>query len=138
MLKYQLPRNAHKISTSYRTHLIHSKPTRPFLTSQGVLCQTRNASNLPVDREPKKFHTSGNSFLKAVEKAKEITKTDGIKSKNVTEAAKPGFSLAEQSSSSKEQRKADWGILREMVTYLWPKVDMTTSLVITFVDLDEG
>ena len=30
--------------------------------------------------------------------------------------------LAEQTISNKEQRKADWAILKEMARYLWPKV----------------
>ena len=30
--------------------------------------------------------------------------------------------LSEQTVSNKEQRKADWAIMKEMVQYLWPKV----------------
>ena len=30
--------------------------------------------------------------------------------------------LAEQTVSNKEQRKADWAIIKEMSKYLWPKV----------------
>ena len=30
--------------------------------------------------------------------------------------------LSEQTLSNKEQRKADWAIMKEMVVYLWPKV----------------
>lgn len=30
--------------------------------------------------------------------------------------------LSEQTVSNKEQRKADWAIIKEMVQYLWPKV----------------
>ncbi|KAL8945115.1 MAG: hypothetical protein Q9211_000357 [Gyalolechia sp. 1 TL-2023] len=30
--------------------------------------------------------------------------------------------LSEQSVSNKEQRKADWAIIKEMAQYLWPKV----------------
>ena len=30
--------------------------------------------------------------------------------------------LAEQNASDKEQRKADWAIMKEMSKYLWPKV----------------
>lgn len=30
--------------------------------------------------------------------------------------------LAEQTLSNKEQRKADWAIIKEMSKYLWPKV----------------
>ena len=34
----------------------------------------------------------------------------------------PGQVLTETSTSSKEQRRADWAILKEMSRYLWPKV----------------
>lgn len=30
--------------------------------------------------------------------------------------------LSEQTVSNKEQRKADWAIIKEMAQYLWPKV----------------
>ena len=30
--------------------------------------------------------------------------------------------LSEQTVSNKEQRKADWAIIKEMSQYLWPKV----------------
>ena len=35
---------------------------------------------------------------------------------------KPDALLSEQSLSNKEQRKADWAIMKEMSRYLWPKV----------------
>ncbi|KAI9689642.1 MAG: Iron-sulfur clusters transporter atm1, mitochondrial [Bogoriella megaspora] len=34
--------------------------------------------------------------------------------------------LAEQTTSNKEQRKADWAIIKEMSTYLWPKNELGT------------
>ena len=37
-------------------------------------------------------------------------------------APKPDSLLAEQTVSNKEQRKADWAIMKEMSRYLWPKV----------------
>jgi ABC transporter ATM len=30
--------------------------------------------------------------------------------------------LSESTQANKEQRKADWAIMREMAKYLWPKV----------------
>jgi len=36
--------------------------------------------------------------------------------------------LAEQALSNKEQRKADWAIIREMSHYLWPKDNMGTRM----------
>ncbi|MCJ1295264.1 Iron-sulfur clusters transporter atm1, mitochondrial [Xylographa carneopallida] len=37
------------------------------------------------------------------------------------EAPKTDALLAEQTVSNKEQRKADWAILKEMARYIWPK-----------------
>jgi len=34
--------------------------------------------------------------------------------------------LAEQTVSNKEQRKADWAIIKDMAQYLWPKNDFST------------
>ncbi|KAL8844333.1 MAG: hypothetical protein Q9176_001243 [Flavoplaca citrina] len=36
--------------------------------------------------------------------------------------------LSEQTVSNKEQRKADWAIIKEMSQYLWPKDDMGTKV----------
>ena len=38
--------------------------------------------------------------------------------------------LSEQTVSNKEQRKADWAIIKEMSTYLWPKVQIRRSQVL--------
>ena len=36
--------------------------------------------------------------------------------------------LSEQTVSNKEQRKADWAIMKEMAGYLWPKVECVGML----------
>ena len=38
------------------------------------------------------------------------------------EAPKTDALLAEQTISNKEQRRADWNIIKEMAKYIWPKV----------------
>lgn len=43
-----------------------------------------------------------------------------------TKVAKPDPLLAEQTLSNKEQRKADWAIMKEMSKYLWPKDNVGT------------
>lgn len=40
---------------------------------------------------------------------------------NAKEAPKTDLLLSEQTVSNKEQRRADWAILKEMSKYLWPK-----------------
>ncbi len=39
--------------------------------------------------------------------------------------------LSEQTVSNKEQRKADWAIMKEMSRYLWPKVSHACSKALT-------
>jgi ABC transporter ATM len=36
---------------------------------------------------------------------------------------KKGGFLSEATVTNKEQRKADWAIMKEMAKYLWPKVE---------------
>jgi ABC transporter ATM len=36
--------------------------------------------------------------------------------------------LSETTLANKEQRKADWAIIKEMAKYLWPKDDWGTKL----------
>ncbi|KAI9816520.1 MAG: Iron-sulfur clusters transporter atm1, mitochondrial [Pycnora praestabilis] len=43
-------------------------------------------------------------------------------------AGKPDALLAEQTVSNKEQRKADWAIMKEMARYLWPKDSLGTKV----------
>ncbi|KAJ5744240.1 hypothetical protein N7533_009110 [Penicillium manginii] len=54
---------------------------------------------------------------------KAIEKPDGT----VKAVAKKDL-LSESTKATKEQRKADWAILREMTKYLWPKDDWGTKL----------
>lgn len=48
------------------------------------------------------------------------------KEKAVTPAIKQDSFLAEQTVSNKEQRKADWAIIKDMARYLWPRNDFGT------------
>ena len=43
------------------------------------------------------------------------------------EAPKTDALLAEQTVSNKEQRRADWIIIKEMAKYIWPKVWPTST-----------
>ena len=44
-------------------------------------------------------------------------------------APKTEMLLSEQTVSNKEQRKADWAILKEMTKYLWPQVREDVAVV---------
>ncbi|PYH46870.1 ATP-binding cassette Fe/S cluster precursor transporter ATM1 [Aspergillus saccharolyticus JOP 1030-1] len=48
--------------------------------------------------------------------------------KNATTTTKKKDLLSEATVASKEQRKADWAIMKEMAKYLWPKDDWGTKL----------
>jgi ABC transporter ATM len=61
------------------------------------------------------------------EEAKESIKPENVeKSKPAQPATKNDPLLAEQTVSNKEQRKADWAIIKNMAHYLWPKDDFST------------
>jgi ATP-binding cassette subfamily B (MDR/TAP) protein 7 len=60
-------------------------------------------------------------------KAEGAPTKDAVKAVNpATPTAKGGPLLAEQTVSNKEQRKADWAIIKDMAHYLWPKNDFST------------
>jgi ATP-binding cassette, subfamily B (MDR/TAP), member 7 len=58
----------------------------------------------------------------------ESVKPENVKKEKPAEptSAKPDPLLAEQTVSNKEQRKADWAIIKNMAHYLWPKDDFGT------------
>lgn len=49
-----------------------------------------------------------------------------VKQSNTATPPKQPSLLAEQTVSNKEQRKADWAIIKDMARYLWPKDDFGT------------
>ena len=55
------------------------------------------------------------------------------RSANVNQAPKTDALLTEQAVSNKEQRKADWAILKEMSRYLWPKVCSLSTEIYTML-----
>ena len=58
--------------------------------------------------------------------AAEPTKTTNVQKEKAAGPAKQPSLLAEQTVSNKEQRKADWAIIKDMAQYLWPKDDFGT------------
>ncbi|KAA6411367.1 MAG: iron-sulfur clusters transporter mitochondrial [Lasallia pustulata] len=68
---------------------------------------------------PSKFEASESVKPESVQPAAP-SKSDG--------APKTDSLLAEQTVSNKEQRKADWAIMKEMSRYLWPKDDLGTKV----------
>ncbi|KAI4217396.1 MAG: hypothetical protein LQ349_009054, partial [Xanthoria aureola] len=58
-------------------------------------------------------------------KPETVKKTPGA---TVNQAPNTDGLLSEQTVSNKEQRRADWAIMKEMVQYLWPKDDLGTKV----------
>ena len=60
--------------------------------------------------------------------AEDSVKPESVKKEQPAQPAtvKTDPLLAEQTVSNKEQRKADWAIIKDMAQYLWPKNDFST------------
>ena len=90
--------------------------------------QCRKASSYPPLKENEQSHRGAldqqsspknGSSVPAEIVRPEFARRDDSKGKD---ASTPGLPLSEQTVSNKEQRKADWAIMKEMARYLWPKV----------------
>lgn len=88
---------------------------RPLGTTPLALPLTRLFTSSPLHRKDVHGQRPATSSKIAVPVTKTTTpvKTDPLL-------------LAEQNVSNKEQRKADWAIIREMTQYLWPKDNLNT------------
>ncbi|KAF2759908.1 iron-sulfur clusters transporter-like protein atm1 [Pseudovirgaria hyperparasitica] len=65
-----------------------------------------------------------------IEKGESI-KPESFEKKQNADQARSGVLLAEQTVSNKEQRKADWAIIKEMSAYIWPKDNLGARLRVT-------
>ncbi|MCJ1334991.1 Iron-sulfur clusters transporter atm1, mitochondrial [Bachmanniomyces sp. S44760] len=72
------------------------------------------------DQFPKKLETPESIKPELTERpAATIRSNDGPKTNSL---------LSEQTVTNKEQRKADWAIIKEMAVYLWPKDDLGSKV----------
>lgn len=104
-----------------------TKPTRKWhsrLLSCGTSLtqrQTYSGRSAPPQSSSSKADTLENVKPEVVQKPEDATsigpKTDAL--------------LTEQTVSNKEQRKADWAIMKEMALYLWPKGELGTKIRVT-------
>ena len=88
-------------------------PSRCFIVNPRVLRTTPIPPHAVGSPTPSKADSVENIKPEAVQKPLDA-KSDG--------APKTDVLLTEQTVSNKEQRKADWAIMKEMAQYLWPKV----------------
>lgn len=91
-----------------------------------MLCPTRIRVYTTTPRHRKKdprIQSLPNLAAKKIEDA-DSTQPESIAKDKPAEAELKDPLLAEQTVSNKEQRKADWAIIKEMSKYLWPKVGL--------------
>ena len=113
-LPYRIPSRP---SYATPTHLPEQKPLflpLRFLAYTNYLQQSKSARRQRAQGEvqirPERSESIKPESYREPDKAKhaEVPKTDAL--------------LAEQNVSNKEQRRADWIIIKEMAKYIWPKV----------------
>lgn len=123
MLVHQLPKPA-----SYAAHLVR-RPCRPPLpwayssfSKQSSVRIFNSSTRLKRDRVPQ---PSPQQRTPIKVNPAENVKPESVQKLPAAKSASPPKTdplLTEQTVSNKEQRKADWAIMKEMARYLWPKV----------------
>ncbi|KAL8705540.1 MAG: hypothetical protein Q9201_001357 [Fulgogasparrea decipioides] len=86
--------------------------------NQSARCTQRASAPNPTTQVQNAPNASNPEVI-GPRKPKTLTKAGEV---IVNEALHTGNLLSEQSVSNKEQRKADWAIIKEMAHHLWPKV----------------
>lgn len=123
MLVHQLPKSA-----SYAAYLVR-RPCRPLLlwgyssfSRQSSVRRFSSSKKLERDRVPQP--SSQQRTPTKVDLAESVKPESVLKPPAAKSDAPPKTDalLTEQTVSNKEQRKADWAIMKEMARYLWPKV----------------
>ncbi|KAI9830236.1 MAG: Iron-sulfur clusters transporter atm1, mitochondrial [Sarea resinae] len=105
-------------SSWHRSCLLGRPAVRIFATTSR-LCRDDNSARIKALKDSQQKNES----LESV-KPETVQKPAVLKG---TGGPKPDQLLAEQTVSNKEQRKADWAIMKEMAQYLWPKDNMGTK-----------
>ena len=120
-----------------RLHLPHGMYTCQPLGASRYLPTYRAYKILPVRQITYTRHLQQNERPKISQDRARVQlrpdKSESIKPESYEEpnktkpdvAPKVDALLAEQTVSNKEQRKADWAIMKEMARYLWPKDDLS-------------
>ena len=119
-----------------RLHLPHSMYMRQPLGTSRYLPAHRAFKFVPFRQITYPPHLQQNERPKSPQDQARVQlrpdKSESIKPESYEEpnktkpdvAPKVDALLAEQTVSNKEQRKADWAIMKEMARYLWPKDDL--------------
>ncbi|KAF7115798.1 hypothetical protein CNMCM5793_003438 [Aspergillus hiratsukae] len=92
----------------------------------GIQFKTFTSANGPSRKELPKDPTSKSKTANPIPTPASASVNTPKDSRNATTAKKD--LLSETTVAKKEQRKADWAIIKEMAKYLWPKDDWGTKL----------
>ncbi|PGG95388.1 iron-sulfur clusters transporter atm1, mitochondrial [Helicocarpus griseus UAMH5409] len=117
------------LSLSQPAHFVSAKyggQMRVF-TSRGNALRRENTQNSPP--HAKSRATSESPTAQASKAGGQTTPQTNPKDGREAKAAKKPASLTDDTTvNTKEQRKADWAIMKEMAKYLWPKDDWGTKV----------
>lgn len=117
--RFQLPHSR----TYIRSHPVSIFPLKQKALNRQIPRQFTNTAKIwqkqpPADQKAEaqilsKADSIENVMTEAVPKPSDVRSDTELKTDPL---------LSEQTVSNKEQRKADWAIMKEMSRYLWPKV----------------
>ncbi|OJJ98033.1 hypothetical protein ASPACDRAFT_80144 [Aspergillus aculeatus ATCC 16872] len=105
------------------TSALHGVQLRAVSTSSDSNKKQVSASTPPASKNP----TSPTAVQPGAANATQAS-TTAPENQNATTTPKKKDLLSEATLATKEQRKADWAIMKEMAKYLWPKDDWGTKL----------
>lgn len=114
------------LRTLPRANLVSLLSTVGLRSASPVLWQARRAfaNTSRLKKDDAKAQTLHRAQL-AKHPAEESVKPETVKAEKPAEVEIPNTALlAEETKSTGAQRKADWGIIKDMAQYLWPKDDL--------------
>lgn len=124
-LPYTVPRSTPRPIAPIAPIAFHDTQLRLF-TSHGSSWRKHGDGDTAPEKKPASPNSAPAPRLANAEVIQEQKNTQNAK---VTK--KPDL-LSEATVANKEQRKADWAIMKEMAKYLWPKVSSSWVWVVWF------
>lgn len=104
------------------------KIPRPRINAP-LTASTRVFATTPRHRKDDSRARAVAAEVQSKPESKESVKPESVEKEKPADPSEPARKdplLAEQTVSNKEQRKADWAIIKDMAHYLWPKDDFGT------------
>lgn len=110
-------------------HVVHSRPLWRTSLQRSPFPAPRVFTTSPIFRKDEaRARTVQHETEQKADKAKDVAevKPESVQTEKPAGPASTDSFMAEQTVSNKEQRKADWAIIKDMAQYLWPKNDLGT------------